>query len=106
MISRISAGSLVPESQVNFPYVPATSFTLAGVTNVKNVLDRGPLYSITDASGVMAEPPVVRGTYYTLLPQVDADGNPIDGLRNIHVQVPMGTYTGWNVRKAGFSEGN
>jgi len=48
----------------------------------------------------------VRGTYYTLLPQVDADGNPIDGLRNIYVQVPMGTYIGWNVRKAGFSEGD
>jgi hypothetical protein len=73
---------------------------------VKNVLDRGPLFSITDVSGVMAEPPVVRGTYYTLLPQVDADGNPIDGLRNINVQVPTGTYTGWNVRKAGFSEGD
>ncbi len=42
----------------------------------------------------MDKPPVVRGTYYTLLPQVDA------------VQVPMGTYTGWNVRKAGFSEGD
>ena len=54
----------------------------------------------------MAEPPIVRGTYYTLLPQIDADGNPIDGLRNIFVQVPLGTYTGWNVRKAGFSEGD
>jgi hypothetical protein len=106
MISRIGAGSLVPISAVNYPYVPATSFSLAQVTNVKNVLDRGPLYSIADVSGVMAEPPVVRGTYYTLLPQVDADGNPIDGLRNVFVQVPLGTYTGWNVRKPGFSEGD
>jgi feruloyl esterase len=106
MISRISAGSLGPVSQVNYPYVPATSFSLAQVTNVKNVLDRGPLYNTADVSGVMDEPPIVRGTYYTLLPQVDADGNPIDGLRNIYVQVPMGTYTGWNVRKAGFSEGD
>ena len=106
MISRLSAGSLAPVSQVNFPYVPATSFSLAQVTNVKHVLDRGPLFNIADITGVMAEPPVVRGTYYTLLPQVDADGNPIDGLRNINVQVPTGTYTGWNVRKAGFSEGD
>ena len=81
-------------------------FALAQVTNVKNVLNRGPLFNIADVSGVMDEPPVVRGTYYTLLPQIDADGNPIDGLRNIFVQVPMGTYTGWNVRKAGFSEGD
>jgi hypothetical protein len=106
MISRLSAGSLVGISQVNYPFVPATSFSLAQVTNVKNVLDRGPLFSIADASGVMAEPPVVRGTYYTLLPQIDADGNPVDGLRDIFIQVPLGTYTGWNVRKPGFSEGD
>jgi len=41
-----------------------------------------------------------------LLPQVDADGNDIDGLRNTNTQVPLGTYTGWNIRKAGFSEGD
>jgi hypothetical protein len=27
-------------------------------------------------------------------------------LRNTNVQVPLGTYTGWNIRKAGFSEGD
>jgi hypothetical protein len=106
MISKLSNGSLSGASQIQYPYVPATSFSLTQVTNVKHVLDRGPQYSIKDASGIMAEPPVVRGTYYTLLPQIDADGNPIDGLRDIFVQVPLGTYTGWNVRKAGFSEGD
>jgi len=106
MISRLGNGSLTAPPQIHYPYVPATSFSLVQVTNVKHVLDRGPLFSIKDNSGVMAEPPVVRGTYYTLLPQIDADGNPIDGLRNVFVQVPLGTYTGWNVRKAGFSEGD
>jgi hypothetical protein len=41
-----------------------------------------------------------------LVPQVNEDGNDIDGLRNVNVRVPLGTYTGWNVRKAGFSEGD
>ncbi len=54
----------------------------------------------------MAEPPLVGAAYNVLVPQVDADGNPIDGLRNTNVQVPLGTYTGWNIRKAGFSEGD
>ena len=54
----------------------------------------------------MAEPPIVGAAYNVLVPQVDADGNPIDGLRNTNVQVPLGTYTGWNIRKAGFSEGD
>jgi hypothetical protein len=52
----------------------------------------------------MAEPPLFGRTYTVLVPQVDADGNPIDGLRNTNVQVPLGTYMGWNIRKAGFSE--
>ncbi len=59
-----------------------------------------------DITGVMAEPPRAGAAYPLLLPQVDADGNHIDGLRNTAVQVPLGTYTGWNVRKAGFSEGD
>src|SRR6185436_4602699 len=93
MISKLSNGSLTGASQIHYPYVPATNFSLAQVTNVKHVLDRGPLFNVKDNSGVMSEPPVVRGTYYTLLPQIDADGNPVDGLRNIFVQVPLGTYT-------------
>jgi hypothetical protein len=48
-------------SQVNFPYVPATSFSLSQVTNVKNVLDRGPLYNTANVSDVMAEPPLCAG---------------------------------------------
>jgi hypothetical protein len=57
-------------------------------------------------AGIMAEPPLVGAAYNVLVPQVDVDGNPIDGLRNTNVQVPLGTYTGWNIRKAGFSEGD
>jgi hypothetical protein len=37
---------------------------------------------------------------------VNADGNDIDGLRSITLQVPLGTYAGWNVRTKGFSEGD
>jgi len=52
----------------------------------------------------MDEPPAAGKAYATLAPQVDADGNDIDGLRNTNMQVPLGTYTGRNIRKAGFSE--
>jgi hypothetical protein len=55
---------------------------------------------------VINEPAVVGDEYNVLVPQVNADGNDIDGLRNVNVQVPLGTYLGWNVRKAGFSEGD
>ena len=104
--SKLSNGSLAPVSSIQIPYNPSVNFSLAQMVNVKNYLDRGALFNVTDASGVMAEPFVVKGLYYALLPQVDADGNDIDGIRNVNVQVPMGTYTGWNPRKAGFSEGD
>jgi hypothetical protein len=33
-----------------------------------------------------------------LVPQVDADGNEVDGIRLPELVVPLGTYTGWNMR--------
>jgi hypothetical protein len=106
LYSSLSARSLVSPSQLHIPYIPAVNFTLPGLANQKFVLDRGPQYDVEDVSGIMAEPPVQGAAYPVLLPQVDADGNDIDGLRNTNVQVPLGTYTGWNIRKAGFSEGD
>src|SRR5207249_6000063 len=88
------------------PYIPAVNFTVPGLANQKFVLDRGPEYDVEDVSGIMAEPPHQGAAYPVFLPEVNADGNPIDGLRNTNVQVPLGTYTGWNIRKAGFSEGD
>lgn len=106
LYSTVKAKSLVPVSQVRVPYIPAVNFTLAGLANQKFVLDRGAAYNTEDVSGVMAEPFKQGAAYPVLVPQVNADGNDIDGLRNTNVQVPLGTYTGWNIRKAGFSEGD
>jgi hypothetical protein len=49
---------------------------------------------------------VTGAAYALLVPAVNSDGNDLGGLRNVNVQVPLGTYTGWNPRKAGFSEGD
>jgi hypothetical protein len=35
-----------------------------------------------------------------LVPAVDADGNEVAGIRLPDVAVPLGTYTGWNLRGA------
>ena len=102
----LQAGTLVPVAQVQYPYVPANAFTPTGIAMQKFVLERGPLFNVTDISGVMAEPPIFGAAYPVLMPQVDPDGNTIDGLRNTTVQAPLGTYVGWNVRRAGFSEGD
>jgi hypothetical protein len=46
------------------------------------------------------EPPPVHGTYINLVPQVGADGNELAGVRIPELQVPVATYTGWNLRTA------
>ncbi|HEX7272781.1 MAG TPA: alpha/beta hydrolase domain-containing protein [Casimicrobiaceae bacterium] len=104
--STLAAGTLVPASSIVAPYVPAVGFTVAGLAAQKFYLDRGPAFNVADISGVMAEPPVPGGAYSLLVPKVDSDGNDVDGLRDVFMQVPLGTYTGWNPRKAGFSEGD
>jgi len=92
--------TLVPAHRVAFPSIPGVTFV--GNFNSRQVLDRGPRFDARDVSGVMDEPPAVRFTYRELLPQVDADGNDVDGVRSTQVRVPLGTYSGWNTRKVNF----
>ena len=106
LFSTLRRHSLVPVSQIHQPFVPATNFVLAQVATQRSHLDRGRAFDEEDITGVMAEPPVAGQKYALLLPAVDADGNDIDGLRNTNMAAPLGTYTGWNPRKAGFSEGD
>jgi hypothetical protein len=107
MYSTIASGTLVPVETLQFPYAGgAVNFTLESVANRKFFLDRGPQFSVQDISGVMAEPPIQRNPYAMLVPKVGPDGNDIGGLRGVFIEVPVGSYMGWNPRKAGFSEGD
>jgi hypothetical protein len=48
-------------------------------------------------------PEAVSGqTYPVQVPAVDADGNDLSGLRYPDIEVPLGTYTGWAVRREDF----
>jgi Alpha/beta hydrolase domain len=44
------------------------------------------------------EPPKASTPYPTLIPQVDPDGNETSGIKMPEVQVPLASYTGWNLR--------
>jgi hypothetical protein len=46
---------------------------------------------------ITMEPPQAGAPYRVLVPQVDADGNDLGGIRLPEVAVPLGTHTGWNV---------
>jgi hypothetical protein len=43
--------------------------------------------------------------YAVLVPAVDADGNELGGVRAPMVSAPLGTYTGWNLRRRGKGHG-
>jgi hypothetical protein len=51
-------------------------------------------------------PPRSGDAYTVLVGRVDADGNMVDGIRHPNLQAPIGTYTGWNLRRAGYGEGD
>jgi hypothetical protein len=44
-------------------------------------------------------------SYTALVPQVDADGNELTGIRLPAIAVPRATYTGWNLYRAPYPEG-
>jgi hypothetical protein len=50
--------------------------------------------------------PVGDKEYTVQLPLVDADGNDLGGLRSPEILVPVGTHTGWNLRREGFAQGD
>ncbi len=51
---------------------------------------------------ISMEPPVNMGNYIVLVPKSDADGNDLGMLLPPEVAVPLGTYTGWNLRRKEF----
>ncbi len=93
---RIMDGTLVRPDQVRFPAIPGATFRRT--TNPLAPIDYGPGYNAADLTGIITnEPPREGPREYTLLvPQVDADGNDLGGIRSIGVQVPRATLTGWN----------
>jgi hypothetical protein len=47
-----------------------------------------------------SEPPKLGPPFPTLVPQVNLDGNETSGIRMPEIQVPLASYTGWNLRSA------
>ena len=100
---KISDGTLVAPNSIGFPTVPGFRFN--GVISGLTIRDFGPEFDSLRVSGATVKEPATLGSSYTMLaPKVDADGNEIGGIRSTTIQVPLGTYTGWALRRAGFAE--
>jgi Alpha/beta hydrolase domain len=82
-------------SAVGFPDLSKVGVTYSGAYNQLFVTN----YSKAIPAVNLGKP------YRILVPTTDADGNDISGVRVPDIAVPIATYTGWNLRKAGFAEG-
>ncbi len=87
----VTLGTLVPPTTVGFPSIPDVTFT-----GSHNPLRRNNYNTF---------PPLQGDGYVVLAGRVDPDGNMVAGIRHPNLSVPIGTYTGWNLRREGFAEG-
>ena len=116
VVASIAGRTLVAPTEVKFPAIPANAYgnvrrpavRFLGVHNPLGVLEFGPQYVAADSSGVITIEPPKRGDarYGVLVHQVDEDGNDLGGVRGVHLEAPIGTYTGWNLgRRDRFEDG-
>jgi hypothetical protein len=90
---RLSDGTLVTPDRLRFPKVPGVTTTTAVHRAYR--ADYGPRFATEGV--VTLEPPKIGTAFPILVPQVDADGNGIAGIRMPELAVPLATYTGWNL---------
>ena len=105
LVPRRVEGTLVtPETALQaFPRVPGAG-TPAWPSRLP-LYDYGPGF---DHGLVTEHPPkpAPGKEYVVQVPQVDEDGNDLGGLRSPDIMAPVGTHTGWNLRRSGFAEGD
>ena len=87
----VAGGGLVAASELGFPDIPGVQYS--GSYNPLHLADHRSL------------PPMYGDAYPVLVGRIDVDGNMVDGVRHPNLVAPVGTHTGWNLRRAGFGEG-
>ena len=87
----VANGGLVPSAAAGFPDIPHVTYS--GSYNPLHLREHRSL------------PPKDGAAYTVLVGSVDADGNMTSGVRHPNLVAPVGTYTGWNLRRKGFGEG-
>jgi len=99
----VKHGTAVPPNRnsTGFRKVPGVHYN--GLYNRQLFLEYGPNIQ-RGRMDVHPPRPIGNGAYTILVPKVDRDGNDIAGIRLPAVGVPIGTYTGWNLRPHGLAE--
>ena len=90
---RVADGTLVAPDRLRFPKVPGVTTSTAVHRAYR--ADYGPQFATEGI--VTVEPPRIGTAFPILVPQVDADGNGLAGVKMPELVVPLATYTGWNL---------
>ncbi len=85
----VANGGLVAAGGLGFPAIPGSTYT--GSFNPLHLNDHRSI------------PPMRGAAYPVLVGRIDDDGNMTDGVRHPNLAVPIGTHTGWNLRRDGFA---
>src|SRR5438093_826425 len=93
VLPRISDGTLISRDKLNFPKIPNVVVPASPQTAKR--ADYGPDFA--KKSIVSYEPPKLGSAFPAFVPQTDADGNDVPGIRMPELLVPLATYTGWNL---------
>jgi hypothetical protein len=92
-IPHIADGTLVPTEKAGWPAIPGIHFPVPYLKTYR--LDFGPEWE----RGIVGnEPPKIGKPFVGLVPAVDQNGNSRAGIRLPAIEVPVGTYAGWNFR--------
>jgi len=90
---RLADGTLVAVERVRAPVIPGVSWPR--VAQEAHRVDYGPRWS----EGIITlEPPRLGKPFPVRVPQVDADGNELAGVRSLELLAPLATYTPWSLR--------
>ena len=90
-VPTIAGRTLVEGAKTGFPALPDTA--VASIVNEVAIF------------GDWVQPKEIASPYRPLVSAVDQDGNEIAGIRLPDIAVPLATYTGWNLYKRPFPEG-
>jgi hypothetical protein len=104
---KIAESTLVPLDKYKFPKIPRVN--IPHEMSLAYHLDfavevfgpppgKGGDSKQPQMAWINVEPPQVGAPFGVLVPQSDADGNDLGGVRLPELQVPLATYTGWNLR--------
>src|SRR3989441_445395 len=92
-VPRLADVTLISRDKLKFPKIPNVTVPAAPQMAVR--ADYGPDFA--KKAIVAYEPPKLGSAFPVFIPQADADGNDIAGIRMPELVVPLATFTGWNL---------